>query len=134
MVTCVSCGSGHGTSALEAPQQPSAPAPEVADPPASPIDSGTAGASARREFDRRHQKHEADIEAKWGTGRLGRIAKRLSDDPQSTKAWGRGAIGEERVAEVLHARLDDKAVVLHDRRVPKTRGNIDHLAIAPSGV
>jgi hypothetical protein len=25
-------------------------------------------------------------------------------------------------------------VLLHDRKVPKTRGNIDHIAIAPSGV
>jgi hypothetical protein len=30
--------------------------------------------------------------------------------------------------------LGDRAVLLHDRRVPRTRGNIDHLAIASSGV
>jgi hypothetical protein len=30
--------------------------------------------------------------------------------------------------------LSDRDVLLHDRKVPRTRGNIDHLAIAPSGV
>lgn len=28
----------------------------------------------------------------------------------------------------------DVAIVLHDRKVPKTRGNIDHLVVASSGV
>lgn len=62
------------------------------------------------------------------------MAKFLSDDPQTTKVWAAGASGEERVAQVLHERLGDKAVLLHDRKVPGTRGNIDHLAIASSGV
>jgi len=30
--------------------------------------------------------------------------------------------------------VGDRAVLLHDRKVPKTRGNIDHIAIAASGV
>lgn len=102
------------------------------DPP--PIDVGEAGASARKEHQRRQAKREARIEEKWGTGRLGRIAKALSDDPQSTTAWAQGAAGEERVAKVLADRLGDTAVLLHDRKVPRTRGNIDHLAIAASGV
>ena len=62
------------------------------------------------------------------------MVKFLSDDPQTTKAWAAGASGEERVAQVLHERLGGKAVLLHDRKVPGTRGNIDHLAIASSGV
>ena len=38
------------------------------------------------------------------------------------------------MAKVLSERLGEKAVLLHDRIVPGTRGNIDHLAIAASGV
>jgi len=110
---------------------PSATEPEV-EP--GPIDTGEAGVSARKEHQRRHAKREAQIEQKWGTGRMGRIAKALSDDPQTTKAWETGAVGEERVAKVLQHRLGDAAVLLHDRKVPSTRGNIDHLAIAASGV
>lgn len=99
-----------------------------------PIDVGTPGASAQKEFERRHAKREQKIEEKWGTGRLGRMAKFLSDDPQTTTAWAKGAHGEERVAAILSKRLAEDAVLLHDRKVPKTRGNIDHIAVAPSGV
>jgi hypothetical protein len=60
--------------------------------------------------------------------------KFLTDDPQSTKAWAQGASGERQLAESLNARVGDRAVLLNDRSVPKTRGNIDHIAISPSGV
>ncbi len=113
---------------------PDAASAEHVDAELRPIDVGRAGASAKKEYDRRHAKHEAKIEDKWGTGRLGRIAKRLADEPQSTTAWAKGANGEQRVAEILTEKLGSRAVLLHDRKVPKTRGNIDHLAIAASGV
>ena len=35
---------------------------------------------------------------------------------------------------LLAKRLDAGIVVLHDRRIPRSRANIDHIAIAPSGV
>ncbi|MCU1372354.1 MAG: hypothetical protein JWO77_3548 [Ilumatobacteraceae bacterium] len=126
-VTCLAC---PAATASAAPRDAARTA--VHEPP--PIDVGDPGRSARQEHDRRHAKREAQIEQKWGTGRMGKIAKRLSDDPQTTKAWAAGASGEERVAQVLHDRLGDQAVLLHDRKVPGTRGNIDHLAIAASGV
>jgi hypothetical protein len=56
----------------------------------------------------------------------------VTSEPQSTRAWAIGAWGEEKLAEVL-AGLDGLQV-LHDRRVPGTRGNIDHIVIAPAGV
>lgn len=137
-VTCLPCVERAfppptgATPELLSPAPASEPAVPTIDHP--PIDVGTPGASARKEFDRRHARREQQIEEKWGTGRLGRMAKFLSDDPQSTTAWAKGAHGEERVAEILRERLAGDAVLLHDRKVPKTRGNIDHLAIAPSGV
>jgi hypothetical protein len=45
-----------------------------------------------------------------------------------------GAEGERRDARALERLIGDGAVFLHDRRVPGTRGNIDHLAVAASGV
>lgn len=129
-VTCQACLAGPaGPAAAVAPP---ADLPPPVEPP--PIDVGVAGASARKEYDRRHAKRERQIEEKWGTGRLGRIAKALSDDPQTTKAWREGAAGEEIVAKALTERLGDRAVLLHDRKVPRTNGNIDHVAIASSGV
>jgi hypothetical protein len=47
--------------------------------------------------------------------------------------WGRGAAAEVATAELL-ARLPRRFVVLHDRRPPGARGNIDHLVVGPSGV
>jgi hypothetical protein len=57
----------------------------------------------------------------------------LSDDPQSTRAWQSGATGERRLGEKL-ASLGDTVIALHDRRVPRSRANIDHVVIGPAGV
>jgi hypothetical protein len=95
-------------------------------------DSGVAGSSARHEYERRHTKRDAAIDAKWG--RLAGVVKFLTDDPQSTVAWAQGANGEAKLANVLGTSLSDDAIALHDRKVPGTRGNIDHIVIAASGV
>jgi hypothetical protein len=108
------------------------PTSEPAVEPATPIETGTAGRSARHEHDRRAAKRVAEIEARWGAGRVGRLVKRFSTEPQSTRAWAIGAWGEEKLAEALVG--IEGLQVLHDRRVRGTRGNIDHIAIAPAGV
>ena len=75
-------------------------------------------------------KHERPV--------LGRLASVLTPKPQitpesqATKAWKIGAEGERRVAEVLEK--SEGVEVLHDRLVPGSRANIDHIAIGPSGV
>ncbi|MDX6584509.1 MAG: hypothetical protein QOI10_3693 [Solirubrobacterales bacterium] len=46
----------------------------------------------------------------------------------------RGAGAETAVAEALARRCGDRVAVLHDRRIPGRRPNIDHIAIAPWGV
>lgn len=91
------------------------------------IDSGTAGASARPEYERRKIKREDAITAKHP--KVGGVILALSDDPQSTKSWDTGAKGEERFG----AALDKRFRVLHDRRIPGTRANIDHIVVASSG-
>ncbi|HEX3426264.1 MAG TPA: nuclease-related domain-containing protein [Acidimicrobiales bacterium] len=53
-------------------------------------------------------------------------------DPDPAR-WDRGATGEAATAALLH-RLPKGFVVLHDRRQPGSRGNIDHLVVGPSGV
>lgn len=93
---------------------------------------GIAGGSAQETFERRHQKREAQIERRWG--RLAGVVKFLSDDPHSTTAWAQGSAGERILAEHLSTALGDRAVLLHDRRVPGSGANIDHIAVAASGV
>src|SRR5688572_1738334 len=89
--------------------------PEVAPPDVASPEPGTAGASARREFERRKDARERRI--RESHPKLGGLILALSDDPQSTTAWERGAIGEELLAERLHD-LPDTFRVLHDRRIP----------------
>ncbi|MGZ4531305.1 MAG: nuclease-related domain-containing protein [Mycobacteriaceae bacterium] len=91
-----------------------------------------AGASARREHERRKAKREARIRA--AHPRIGGLVLALSDDPQSTTAWAVGARGEELLAKLLDGLVDEGVLTLHDRRIPGTQANIDHIAIAPSGV
>ncbi len=121
LVRCLTC----------APDEMS-PAPEPPGGGSSPAESGIAGLSARREYERRKAKDEERLRGKWG--RLGGLADALSDERQSTKAWERGAVGEER----LGARLDSLAhgglAVLHDRRIPGSTANIDHIAITRKGI
>lgn len=95
------------------------------------LDLGTAGAGARRQHERRKARREAEtLEAH---PHLGGLLLRFQEEPQSERAWRDGAIGEEAVAAHL-ARTCPDVVVLHDRRMPAGRANIDHIAVAPSGV
>jgi hypothetical protein len=94
--------------------------------------TGTAGSSARREYERRKGRREDRI--RTDHPRLGGLILALSDEPQSTRAWERGAIGEERLGGRLDE-LDSAGVAtLHDRRIPGSRANIDHIVVAASGV
>lgn len=109
-VRCVECPAGAAAVA---------PTPDVA------------GASARREFERRKQNREQRI--RTNHPKLGGLILALSDEPQSTQAWAQGAVGEELMARRLED-LPETFRVLHDRRIPGTRANIDHIVIGPPGV
>lgn len=109
-------------------QCPTSAMPEPSPPP---LEVGVAGASARREYERRLGKRESELKGRWGN-RVGGWINRFADKPQSIRAWGLGAKGEEVLAAAL-TKVPD-LFVLNDRRVAGTRGNIDHIAIAPAGV
>ena len=137
-VTCTTCRPANNVEPARVPEPAMARAsasvaPKLLAPPV-PIDRGVGGISAQKEYDRRSAKHEKKIEEKWGTGRIGKVAKFFADEPQSTTSWAKGADGEVRLASRLDRDLTGFATVLHDRKVPKTRGNIDHLVVGPSGV
>ncbi len=131
-IHCIECPSS-GSTPTESQSQP-APPPAAPPAPAPPtaIDQGVAGRSARAEFERREAKREAAITERWGTGLVSKVVRAVAVQPQSTRAWAIGAAGEEKLA----AELDKVAGLrmLHDRRVPGTRGNIDHIVIGPAGV
>ncbi|MFK5689189.1 nuclease-related domain-containing protein [Ornithinimicrobium sp. LYQ92] len=110
-----------------------APAPPPAEEPIADEKSpGVAGSSARREHERRVAKREERIRSKHP--RLGGLILALSDDPQTTKAWATGAVGEERLGRRLDAAAGPLVRVLHDRGIPRSRANLDHLVVCASGV
>ena len=96
------------------------------------VESGTAGASARREFERRKAKREERIRTKHP--KLGGLMLAVSGEQQSTTAWDIGALGEERLGKGFDRLASDTLRVLHDRRIPRSKANIDHLAVTASGV
>ena len=96
------------------------------------IEAGVAGRSARAEYKRRVAKRDAAITERWGIGFKAKVVRALTDEPQSTRAWANGAAGEEKLAAELATVSGLRT--LHDRRAPGTRGNIDHIVIAPAGV
>jgi Nuclease-related domain len=96
------------------------------------IDVGVAGGSTMREYERRRQKREERVRARWG--RLSSLVLALLDDPTSTRVWERGSLGESKLAAALGKIERDDVIFLHDRGVPRTRRNIDHIVVAPSGV
>lgn len=114
---------------------PEAVAPEAHGAPEErplEVDPGVPGASARREYERRRTRREDRVRSEHR--RLGGLILAMSDDPQSTRAWDTGALGEERLGAGLNELADDSLRVLHDRRIPGSSANIDHLAVTPSGV
>jgi hypothetical protein len=124
-VTCVACPTRAVVAEVET-EAGSGPvdAPEVA--------AGVAGSSARREYERRKAQDEERLRQKWG--KLGGIAVALSDEKQSTKAWATGAVGEERLGARLDSLVSESIAVLHDRRIPGSKANIDHIAVTTAGI
>lgn len=98
-----------------------------------PINTGEAGASAAREHERRKQNREEGVRAKHPRTAALRLA--LRGAPQHEVAFRHGQVGEESVGTFLDERTaHGPGIVLHDRRMPRGRGNVDHIAIAPTGV
>ncbi len=100
-------------------------------------DFGVAGHSARREYERRRQRRLQSTSHRSRPARL--IAALFGPSAKEKrqlaveKRWATGAQGEAILAESLAKRCPE-VPVLHDRRMPHSRANIDHIAVAASGV
>ena len=95
---------------------------------------GSAGASARAEAERRRtRQRERHDKIKQAHPVLGRIALAVLPEPDAGRSWETGVLGEERLGRFLDAIATD-TVLLHDRRIPGTKANIDHIVVAANGV
>ena len=112
--------------------------------PSSTLESDIADATERRAVDRRGLDRRGvatgrDVDEFWGSGRVGRIARAFFDYPHADPDGpARLADSSEASVETLERRTDrnrdERAVVLHNRRIPGSRDVIDHVVVAPSGV
>jgi hypothetical protein len=54
--------------------------------------------------------------------------------PGTTTAWETGALGEEWTGQILRPLEAEGFCVIHDRLIPGSRANIDHIVVGPPGV
>jgi hypothetical protein len=125
-VTCIPCSASANVESIAEPATDTTPAPNES------LELGKAGASARREYERRVTRREERV--REAHPRIGAFLLAITDEPQSTQAWSVGAVGEEKLGRTLDGLADRGVHVLYDRRIPRTRANIDHIAISSSGV
>ncbi len=129
-VVCLTCLGGSDPDVPVPPGDERPPAERS--PRAIDVDPGVAGASARREEERRRARREGRIRARHP--RAAGLILAITDEPTSTTVWGVGATGEELLGAGFD-RLSERGVrMLHDRRIPGTKANIDHIAVTPSGI
>jgi hypothetical protein len=138
-VTCVSCTQREGGTVpgLARPIVPSEPRGlEGADDGLSglaPLERGRPGRSLGEEHERRRAKREEIM--RTAHPRIGSFLLSLQGEPQHEAAFRQGKAGEERVGNLLDERTcDGPTVILHNRRMPRGRGDIDHIAISPNGL
>jgi hypothetical protein len=129
-IVCTSCRPADADSIVKPNQSALTEAVAIEAPALTAL--GQAGASARRESDRRKDRREQETLKKHP--RAGKLILRMTDESPATRAWGKGAGGEEALGARLTELAQERLVVLHDRRIPGSRANIDHLAVAPGGV
>jgi hypothetical protein len=98
------------------------------------IDQGMAGRSAQQQAERWRDRAERERASRSRLARalLGPSSteKRLAAEE---RRWAVGARGEEMLAESL-ARRCPNVLLLHDRRMPRSRANVDHIAVSSAGV
>ena len=117
-MTCTGCWAGANSLPGPAPA-----APELGQP----------GASLLREHERRRRNREN--RTREAHPHLGRLLLALGGAPQHESAFEQGALAERAVADSLATRTNsDSVITLHNRRMPGGLGDIDHVAVAPTGV
>jgi len=82
----------------------------------APPTPGSAGASARREYERRRAMDAARQSPS-------------APERRSTRVWEVGAAGEEHLGQLLNGLVVEGILVLHDRRLKGKRANFDHIVL-----
>ena len=131
VVLCMSC--------LAEPVEVVAPAAVAAEVVAEvsaevAVEAGVPGASLEREYQRRTAAREDRVCTRFP--RIGGFLLAVTPEPATTRAFAQGAVGEQRLAERIEKVCGSQVLMLHNRRLGRAArlGDIDHIAVAPSGV
>lgn len=100
--------------------------------PDGAIDAGVPGASAAAEGERRRNRTVDKVRREYGDHAAVVAEAMAARDEAAT--WGKGSDGENRLARYVAKEVGDSVIALHDRLIPGSRGNIDHLFVASTGV
>jgi hypothetical protein len=95
-------------------------------------EAGKAGTSAATEGQRRKQKRVEDARRRYGD-HAAAVAEAMAER-DTAASWTKGSEGESRLAAFISREVGEAVIPLHDRLIPGTRGNIDHIFVAPTGV
>jgi hypothetical protein len=126
------------------------------------VNDRSAGGSAQAEYERRAAGHAADVRRRrprilavgaavaivglivltvnpiWAgvvlLFDLAIVMSALFTTPNSITAWQTGAQGELRTGRLLEPLEAEGFRILHDRQIPGSRANIDHIVIGPPGI
>ena len=94
-------------------------------PSATRAEPGAAGASAAAEGTGRRDTRIEEVRRKHGD-HAAEVAKEMAERDNAA-TWGKGSKGESRLAAFVEREVAGAVIPLHDRLIPGTRGNIDHI-------
>lgn len=100
--------------------------------PVEGIEETAAGASAAAEAARRRARRVEKVRREHGD-----LAAEVADalvQNEMEATFLKGSAGESRLAAWVSKEVGDVVIPLHDRLIPGTKGNIDHIFVAPTGV
>jgi hypothetical protein len=130
--TCASCGISlsKGAEAVWDPARKTVTC--LACLPDGQLDPGAPGASAAAEGARRVDRKVDQVRREHGD--LAADVAREMAGRDAAASWGKGSEGESWLAGYIEREVGDRVISLHDRLIPGTRGNIDHIFISQTGV
>jgi Nuclease-related domain len=129
---CASCGISLSKGAEAIWDSTAKTATCIACSPNSPVDSGNPGASAAAEGERRADRKVDQVRRRYGD-HAAEVARVMADGDASS-TWGKGSKGESWLAGYIGREVGERVIALHDRLIPGTHGNIDHIFVSPTGV
>ena len=93
---------------------------------------GEAGKSAKDKALKIESKRKESVES---IPIIGKFIYPFLDPSKEAQKWSKGADGEEKVGSLLdELAVENNFIAIHDRRIPGSKANIDHMLITPKGI